>query len=152
MFLIETRAQDARKEKAAMHQQAIQKIMDEKHFIFQAQSASPIRGGTRQLSPGYSIALRGDTINCELPYYGRSYTATINPSDAGIKFISTDFEYEVKERKKGGSEITIAPRDVRNSVKIYLSISSSGNTTARVTSSDRQPISFNGFLEELDDE
>ena len=149
--MIQSKAQDSKKEKAAKQEQAIQTMTSDRRFVFQAQSASPMKGGTRQLSPGYTIVVKGDTVDCYLPYYGRAYSASINPSDAGIKFTSSDYEYIVNERKKGGFDITIAPKDVHNSVKVYLSVARNGSASARVTSSDRQPISFNGYLEAYED-
>jgi len=107
----------------------------------------PMRGRNIQLSPGYALTVSPDTVMCDLPYYGRAYQAPMNPSDGGIKFTSTDFEYTVKNQKKGGWDIQIKPKDVRNSPQVSLSISAKGYASMRVISTDRESISFNGVIQ-----
>lgn len=135
-------AQDSKNEDGS-----IASIVDAKRFVFQAQSATPQRGGLKQLSFGYSVTVSPDTIVFNLPYYGRAYQATINPSDAGIVFTSTDFEYVMKVKKKGSWDISIIPKDVRNAPKAYFSITAKGYASLRVISTDKESISFNGTIE-----
>ena len=124
----------------------IKALLDDKRFEFAAESASPLRGRTISLSPGYTLDLSPDTVICNLPYYGRAYTAAINPSDAGIKFTSTDFTYTVKDRKKNGWDVTIKAKDGIRSHQIFLTISSNGSSSVRMVSSDRESISYNGNI------
>lgn len=63
-------------------------------------------------------------------------------------FTSNEFEYKKENHKKNGWAITITPKDVSGIQKIYLQISSRGNASLQVTSSNRQPISFNGYIED----
>ena len=140
--------QNSKEEKKAARALAVKNMVDSRRYLFQAQSAMPMKGGSRQLSSGYTFTVSPDTVISDLPYYGRSYQAPINPSDAGIKFTSSDFEYTVKNGKKGGWDIMIQPKDVRNSPQVNITISESGFSSVRVTSNDRQPISFSGNIEE----
>ena len=71
----------------------------------------------------------------------------MNPSDAGIKFTSSDFTYTVKDRKKNGWDVTIKAKDGTRSHQIFLTISSNGSASARVLSSDRESISYNGYIQ-----
>ena len=125
-------------------------MVDGKNFVFNAQSCFPMKGGLRQLSPGYTITVLPDTVISDLPYFGRAQMATINSSDAGIRFTSADFQYAVKNKKKGGWEITLKPKDVQTYPQIYFSVSTNGNTTVRVSSSDRDPITFNGSIAKVE--
>jgi hypothetical protein len=125
----------------------IKALVDNKNFVFAAQSASPMRGRTVHLSPGYTLEVSADTVVSNLPYYGRSYSAPMNPSDAGIKFSSSDFTYTVKERKKNGWDVSIKAKDGTKNHQIYLTISSNGSASARVVSSDRESISYNGYIQ-----
>ena len=140
-------AQDAKKEKEAVQAEAVKNKIDGKRYVFQAQSAMPMKGKSRQLSPGYTLTVSPDTVMCDLPYFGRAYQAPMNASEGGIKFTSTDFEYTVKNQKKGGWDIQIKPKDVRNSSQVSLSISAKGYASLRVISTDRESISFNGYIE-----
>jgi len=122
-------------------------LVDNKTFVFAAQSASPLRGRTVHLSPGYTIKVSGDSVVSDLPYYGRAHSAPMNSSDAGIKFTSSDFTYDVKDRKKNGWDVTIKAKDGTRSHQIYLTISSNGSASVRVVSSDRDSISYNGDIQ-----
>lgn len=121
-------------------------LVESRRFEFVAESANPLKGRTIFLSPGYTLKVLSDTVAGDLPYYGRAYQASMNPGDAGIKFTSTDSEYSVKPRKKNGWEIQIKPKDVSPSPQINLSVNANGSASLRVTSIDRQSISFNGYI------
>jgi len=125
----------------------VKKLIDSKTYIFHAQSATPLGGSTRQLTSDYNLNLIGDSLVSYLPYFGRAYTAPM-PNETGLDFISSDFTYKVKERKKGGWDVTIEPKDQRNVRSMLLSISESGYTSLSVTSNSRQPISFYGYISE----
>jgi len=59
----------------------------------------------------------------------------------------TSFEYSVKTAKNGGWEITIVPKDKRELQRMFLTVSEDGYATLRITSSNRDPISFDGTIE-----
>ena len=123
-------------------------LIQSRHFEFAAESAHPLRGRTIFLSPAYTLTISGDSLSSDLPYYGRAYQATLDPDDAGIKFISTDYEYDVKEKRKGW-DISLKPNDVRPGPQMSLSVSSNGYASLRVTMVDRQTISFNGQIRKI---
>ena len=143
-------AQNSKKEREDIQKANVSALIEAKRFVFQAQSVSPLRGGSRQLSPGYNLLVSPDTVISDLPFFGRAYQASPGAIGGGVKFTSTDFEYTVKDRKKGGWDITIKPKDVSNSQRVYISVSTDGNTSVRITSTDRDPISFHGFVEKIE--
>ena len=103
-------------------------------------------GRTRQLTPDYDLRVSKTEITSYLPYFGRAYTPPIDPSRGGIQFTSKDFDYTATPRKKGGWDVTIKPKDYQDVQQMSLNISASGYATLQVTSSSRQPISFNGYI------
>ncbi len=122
-------------------------IISARTFVFQAQTVLPMSGRTRQVAgDGYEVIVSKDTVNSYLPYFGRAYSAPIDPSRSGIDFTSTNFEYTETPRKDGGWEITIKPRDVREIQQMFLSVSENGYGSLQVTSNNRQPISYNGIV------
>jgi hypothetical protein len=144
------------------------KIVGEQHFIFNATSAMPMSnadvnqilskmgggagGGTIQLTGSqYQLKVTKDSVEAYLPYYGRAYTATMNPDDSGIKFKSKNFNYKSDKKKKGNWVITINPKDVKDSPNMNLTISDNGYATLNVNTNSRQPISFYGYLSEVKD-
>jgi hypothetical protein len=124
-------------------------LVDNKSFVFAAQSANPMRARTVQLSPGYTIKVSADTVIADLPYYGRAYSAPMNPSETGIKFTSSDFTYTIKDRKKNGWDVAIKAKQGTRSHQIFLTISSNGSCSARVLSSDKESISFDGYIQKI---
>lgn len=102
-------------------------IQDKRH-VFMAQSAMPLSGRSRQLSPGYDVKVSADSIIAYLPYLDRAYSAPINTSDAGIKFTATKFQYSVTERSKDGWDITIKPKGLMDVQQLFLTIFQDGGS------------------------
>ena len=127
---------------------SFQQMIEAKSFIFKAQSALPLRGSTRQLTSEYDLKLLGDSVVSYLPYFGRAYSAPMNPNEGGIQFTSTDFNYSVKKKKKGW-DVTILPKDTKDVRELFLSISTGGYASLRAISNNRDAISYNGIVEKV---
>jgi hypothetical protein len=144
-------AQNTRKEKQAAKAAAVKKMVDDVNYIFEANLAYPMRGGSRQLTGEYDLRVLKDTVTAYLPYFGRAFVAPIDPTEGGIKFTWTKFEYSTKQLKNGNWEITIKPKEknigrMTDVQQLRLSISSAGYASLQVTSSNRDPISFQGEI------
>jgi hypothetical protein len=122
--------------------------VDAKNYIFTAQFASPQSGLTRPLTSTYELTVRPDSVEAFLPFFGRAYSAPIGQTDGGIKFTSAKFDYKTVKRKKNSWEITIRPRDITDVQQLNLSVFDNGTANLRVTSTNRQPISFTGYVTE----
>jgi hypothetical protein len=125
-----------------------QEMVESKNYIFKAESVNPPRGRVRYLTPEYDLVVTNDTVIAYLPYFGRAYSAPINPSEGGIKFTSSDFEYTVEKKKKRSWEILIKPKDNRDIQALYLTIFDNKKASLRVNSINRESISFNGYIVE----
>jgi hypothetical protein len=147
MVSLNLRAQDSKKENEVLSNGTVKQMVNAQRYVFLAQSVSPLSGGVIQMTSLYTFTVLPDTILSDLPYYGRVYMPSLNPADAGVKFTSLTFGYSTKEKKKGGWEIKIKPKDVRSSPLIFLTISADGYAALRMSSSDRQAISYNGRIE-----
>jgi len=124
----------------------VQNLMNTKDYMFEAQTVTPERGGIKQLTPGYSLKVSGDSLVAYLPYFGRAYSAPLNPADAGIQFTSTNFDYKVAERTKGGYDVSIRSKDKTYNADFALTVYDNGSAYLQVTSTDKQLISFNGYI------
>ncbi len=131
--------------------QEYSKMIEAPDFIFVPNNAQPMSGKTVNLTPDYSLKVTKDTIEAYLPYFGRAYTAPSNPSEGGIKFISTNFDYDSVLKKNGTYEIKITPKDLRkpeqSGTVLYLSTSNSGYGSLRVQMTNKQAISYYGRIE-----
>jgi uncharacterized protein DUF4251 len=137
--------QDKKAENLAM----IKNLVDSQTYVFLAQTAMPMSGRTRQLTSEYDMKVTQTAIVCYLPYFGRAYTAPMDPSQGGIQFTSKDFDYKSTPRTKGGWDILIKPKDNRDIQQMSLSISSDGYASLQVTSTSKSPISFNGYIKAI---
>jgi hypothetical protein len=125
----------------------VQNFVKSKEFVFKAQTVLPMTGASRQLTSEYDVKFLGDSVVAYLPYFGRAYSAGYG-EEGGIDFTSTKFDYKVKERRKGGWDIAIKPLDAKDVQQLNFTVSENGYATLQVTSNNRQPISFNGYIVE----
>jgi hypothetical protein len=138
----------SKEEKKAQKEAAMKALVESKNYQVTAQSVTPQGARTRQLTSEYTFKVAADSILSDLPYFGRAYSANLDPNSAGIQFNSKDFEYTSTPGKKGGWDVVIKPKDVTDVQRVNLSISGSGNCYIQVTSTNRQPISYNGYISE----
>ena len=105
-------------------------------------------GSINLTGSNYDVRISRDSLIAYLPYYGRAYSAPIGLDEAGYKFTSTKFSLETTMRKKGGWQITINPKDTKDSVRMYFSISVNGYASLTISSNNKQSITYNGYLAE----
>jgi hypothetical protein len=137
-------AKDKKEAKAA----AITSIIEARNYVFTAEMMSPMGGMSRNLTSVYDIRVSHDTIISYLPYFGRAYSAPIDPTKNALDFTSTNFDYNVTNRKKGGWDINITFKDQPDNQKFSLAVFENGSATLQVTSNNRQPITITGYVSE----
>jgi len=137
------------KDKQATKEARIKNWVDSQAYTFKAQSAMPMSGNTRQLTSDYDLKVTKTSVVSYLPYFGKAYSAPLNTSGGGIQFTSKDFSYTSTPKKKGGWDILIKPKDYRDVQQMSLSITESGYASLQVTSTNRQAISFSGYIQAI---
>jgi hypothetical protein len=138
-------AQDSKNEKEAKKEAEIKSLIDSQHYVFKAEHAYPLGGRSRALTYDYDLRITKETIVCYLPYYGRAYSAAPGES-TGMDFTSKEFEYSVKENKKGGWDIVIKPKDTKAARELNLSAFKNGSANLQINSNDKQSISYSGYI------
>jgi hypothetical protein len=121
-------------------------LIDSQGFVFVPNTMTPMRGGSRTLTSGYQLTVSKDTVISYLPYIGRAYTAPVLPGENGFDFTSTNFEYKIKENRKGGWDVLVRPKDKMNVQQFVLRIFDNGSASLNVSSMNRDPISYTGFI------
>lgn len=124
----------------------VQNMIDAHRFRFVAETVNPLRGRFRTLTTPYDVVVSKDSVVAYLPYYGRAYTAPLDPSQGGIKFTSTNFTYDVSN-KNNKWNVLIKPGAGEDVQQLNFTIFSSGSATLSVNSNSKEPISFNGHIE-----
>jgi hypothetical protein len=127
---------------------AIKTLVESGNYVFKAQTALPARGQSRQLTSDFDLVVTLPAkIVSYLPYYGRAFTAPLDPTQSGMNFTTKDFDYTITPGKKGGWEITIKPKDLKDDPRqLYLTISQDGYASLRVINTNRDAISYNGVV------
>ena len=128
---------------------AVKTLLDSGNYVFHAQSALPMQGTIHQLPTDYTVKVTKGKITVDLPYFGQAYAPPTDPTQSGIQFTTTAFDYFYTPRKKDGWNIRIKPKDAKDVQQVLLTISSEGYTSLQVTSLSRQPITFNGYVAAL---
>jgi hypothetical protein len=122
-------------------------LVDTVYYRFKAEMALPLGGHNRYLTgDNYDLEVSKDTIVAYLPYFGRAYSAPIDPSQGGIRFTSTNFTYTTSPRRKGGWDVSMKFKDAKDVQQMMLTVTQDGYATLQVTSVNRQSISFNGYI------
>jgi len=134
------------KDKQAAKEARIKNWVESQTYVFKARTAMPMAGSTRQLTTDYDVKVSTTAVISYLPYFGRAYAPPSNMTGGGIQFNSKDFSYKATPKKKGGWDIQIKPKDVQDVQQMNLSISTDGYASLQVSSTNRQPISFNGII------
>jgi hypothetical protein len=140
-------AQTTKKDRQAKKVADVKEMIENNNYVFHAEFANPMRGGNINLTSEYDLRVGKDTLVAYLPYFGRAYQAPMDPTDGGIHFTSTRFTYTKQQNKKGGWDIYVKPSDAKGVEKMFLSISEDGYASLQITSSQRDPISFQGYIE-----
>ena len=125
---------------------AVRAMVEARNYIFKAQLAYPQNGRSINLTTEFDLTVRPDSVIAFLPYFGRAYTAPVDPTDGGIKFTSADFDYKPEKQKKRSWEIVIIPKDATGSPQLNLTIFDNGTASLRVNSINRQGITFRGYV------
>ncbi|MEO8414552.1 MAG: DUF4251 domain-containing protein [Ginsengibacter sp.] len=146
IFSNDSFGQNKTSEKDNSQKISFKNMVDSQQFVFVAQTASPLRGGFRNLTSSYDVRVRKDTMISYLPYFGRAYTAPIDPAKSGLDFTSTNFSYTVTPNKKSGWNIVIKPKDKMEVQQYAFTVFDNGSASLNVTNTSKDPISFNGYI------
>jgi hypothetical protein len=136
----------AAQDQSATTEEKTATLIKSQEYVFTARTALPMKGSSRNLTSEYNLTVTPDSVISYLPYFGRAYTAPMDPTKGGIQFTSTDFGYRVDDLRKGGWRITIQPKDEKSVRQMILTVSEAGYGTLQVVSNHKQPISFYGVV------
>jgi hypothetical protein len=130
----------------ASNSEDVGRLLESKSFTFVPQTATPTGSRTRQITGGFFFRLSGDTLQSYLPYFGRSFSAPINPAQGGMDFTTTNFGYQVEQGRKGATRIVIEPRSGTDVRQITMQVFPNGNASLQAISNSRSAIAYNGHI------
>ncbi len=129
----------------------IKSLLASKSFVFKAESATPMAGGNIRLTSSYyEVRFLNDSLSSFLPYFGTAYRSQYGSTESPLRFSSSDFTYESKTSNQGGQTVIVRINQPSDPATLTLSVGPSGYGTLQVNSINRQPISFYGIVEPLE--
>jgi Domain of unknown function (DUF4251) len=140
-------AQNNKQQKENKKQQAVEQLINSQHYTFIPNTVLPSRGMSKPLTSEYQLKIKKDTLNSYLPYFGRAYTASISLTENPLDFKTTDFKYTIIESKKGGWNISIIPKNAGDARQLTLFVSQDGYASLQIICNNRDPISYNGYIQ-----
>ena len=138
-----------REEKALRRQIIAQKVrdsLDNRTFKIDLNYVIPRRMRARSLEYGYSIQVKGDSVDAYIPFFGEAYRAEIGTQDEGLKFKGPMSGYEVVPVKKDLYRVNILARKPLDEILYQIEVFENGVATLYVRSLNREDIRFNGEM------
>lgn len=133
-------------ERQAKMAQAVEKALAERHYKVGVSMMFPSRGKAMNVSPDYSLEVKGDTLISYLPYYGRAYNVPYGGGN-GLNFTAPIAEYRTEKGRKGATLVTIKVSNDEDIYTYLLEIYDTGSTTIDVTSRERESIRYSGEMQ-----
>lgn len=141
-------------------------LINSGNFSFHAQHANPLdidvvnvinsmpaMSSSRMLTldPGYTVDFTKEKITVKLPYFGRMYVGSLDPSKQGFDFTSTDFNISTSKSSGKKTVWLITLKDQPNIQQMYLEIYGTGKAYLSINSTDRQAITYDGIVGKTSD-
>ena len=141
--------------------QKTQELLASGQFSFNARRASPTNmdvinvmnsmpynNSARMLNldAGYTVDFTKEKITANLPYFGRMFTASMDPTKNGFNFSSTDFTIDTSKSNSEKTVWTVTLKDQQNIRQMFLEIYKNGKAYLSVNANDRQAISYDGYI------
>lgn len=105
---------------------------------------STARYGTRMMSSGFFLEVKGDTLNSYLPYMGQVYQSSIFSTSQGLNFELPMLSYRQTRPKPSYTRLEMAVKTQEDLYHYVIDVFDSGKAMIRVRGELRDPISFDG--------
>jgi hypothetical protein len=118
------------------------------HFRISVIRMNPMAYPSRDVSYGYMLSVKNDSVNLYLPYMGRAYQLPYGGGD-GLNFKEPIKSFKYKIGKKGGYKISFETRHEQEIYKFNIVIyPETGSASIDVIPNQRQQISYDARLED----
>lgn len=147
-------SQDKREKKEAEREEMAAKVsaaVSAREYVIMVDHAIPMQGRSVLLTYPYTLEVRRDTVVSHLPFFGRAYSLPYGGGE-GLNFTGTGTDYTSAPGKKGSYDISFKVTTREDTFSFSLNIYPNGSAFLSVTSVNRQPISYNGYITFRDDE
>ena len=117
----------------------------DRHYSIGVRMMHPMRGRSVQVSYGYELKVKGDTLVSYLPYFGRAYQVPYG-GGKGLNFIAPITGYQSETDHKGRTRVMLTSENEEDSYLYVLEIMSNGSSSVEVQSRQRDRIYYTGQM------
>lgn len=140
---------ELRAERQVQKIKEIRSLLENKTFVFNATHASPMGGGSVDLSYYFDVKIKGDTVFSYLPFYGVAYHVDYGSLKSPFDFVKPIEKFS-SQKNKNGYQIAFEASNGNDHINFNFQISDLGFATLNVTSTNRQFISFYGIIDKIE--
>ena len=105
----------------------------------------PMRGSSRNVSYGYSVEVRNDTLFSYLPYFGRAYNVPYG-GGKGLNFTAPIASYQEFIKRNGLRHIEIGVTNDEDTYLYTIEVFDNGSSSIDVHARQRERISYSGEI------
>lgn len=137
---------EERAARAAEQAAKVKVALTERHYKIGVDRMYPMKGPSKNVSYGYSVEVRNDSLISYLPYFGQVFSVPYG-GGKGLNFSERISNYRETQVKSNMRRIEI---DVKNDEDTYLytlEIFDNGSTSIDVQARQRDHISYSGSME-----
>ena len=135
-----------RAEQAALTRQLVSKAVDMRQWHIDITSMNTLRYGARTVATDFYLELRNDTLRSYLPYLGQAHVAPMMSHSQGLSFEAPLRDYQEKAAGNGSRQIDLDVRTQEDLLHYTIEVFDTGKAAIRVSSLNRDPISFDGEM------
>ena len=103
-------------------------------------------GASKNVSYGYSVTVRNDSLFSYLPYFGRAYDVPYG-GGKGLNFDAPIESYKESQLKNGQRHIEIGLKNDEDTYLYTINVFDNGSSSIDVQSRRRESISYSGEME-----
>lgn len=140
--------QQQRAERQLAMKKAVARMLEKKEWHVDVTMMSSMRYGSHSVTPDFFLELRGDTLRSYLPYLGQSYQAPMYSQSGGLDFEKPLRTYKETHPKEDLTKMEMDVKTEDDNFHFVVEVFDTGKTYIHVRSNHRDPISFDGNMNE----
>ena len=134
----------ARKQQEALVAQHVGQALADRHYVIEVDRAYPQgRMGMRDLSTGYGLMVKGDSVFSRLPFFGRAYSVPYG-GGMGLTFKAPIVAYYEEVKKKGEHFIQFETKNPEDYYVFVVRAYTNGSVAVSVTPRQRSNMQYSG--------
>ena len=137
------------KERAARAAEQAKKVtaaLNDRHYVIAIDRMIPMRGSSKNVSYGYSVEVRNDSLISYLPYFGQAYNVPYGGGN-GLNFSERIGSYHENQVKDGKWHIDIDVTNEEDTYRYQIDVFDNGSSSISVESRQRERISYSGEMD-----